>query len=55
LPVRDFVIENGGESATVRSGTRKLDCRIEAVGGKHGISLKEVISVREGEPLEIVV
>ena len=55
LPVREFTVEAAGNSATVRSGTRKLDCQIEVIGLKRRISLAEVIAVREGDLLEIMV
>ena len=55
LPMQKITLEAAGNSATVRSGTRKLECLTEVVGARRSISLSELVTVREGERLEILV
>ncbi len=55
LPVREFTVEAAGNAATLRSGNQKLDCQIQVSGKLRRISVPEVLGIREGEMIELIV
>lgn len=55
LPVRSFALEATGTSATVRMGTEKIDCQVQAAGSQRRVSVAEVIAIHAGEAVEILV
>lgn len=55
LPVGEVTVEAAGRAAEVRSGGRKLACRVQASGTRGRVRLDEPIRVEPGAALEIVV
>ena len=55
LPVRELTVEASGNAATLRSGNSTLDCQVQKDGKLRRVSVPEVIAIRTGEVLELVV
>ena len=55
LRLTDVTLSAKGNAAVLRSGQHALECRLQVLGGQRRLTLPEVIEVRPGEPLAILI